>query len=1129
MPRPTTPTTVPSTNEENDSVTERNMPRQPQHPPVTSMEERQQSAGSLSAFSSPILSDNNNTPPSNMEQLQQTQLLPNVALQPTISSISAGNQSSTGSTALIADSSHTPLTGENIVLLSFSNDTTPADTPVGGNIDLMMAENNVAMATGRGNKLNVTTSTSGAVIDEQDHEEDLESEMNDMTLSPSSIVNIETGESYADLNITYTSNASSPPPESIVSGQLTVLSPPPLSLKSTDSKFEAQSYSGSQSLFSGNHSVRGNIPAHPNQPPTVTSAGGNTAPSKKRPPLPPRWAIGGGSGAAGNTGVASSHHAGMNMAPPQQQVIGGGGGGGAMVDVVPSHIPPPKQIGPMVHRRVLSTGDASFLSNLTDPESINDAEDNSWPLAAAAAATSTMPPVNETGAMVAPNTTTFQPLPMNPARKRGVSWDFGTNAVAASTSESDGSVNRYKNEEVATFDTLGILQPLLFDEDNANIDIGTIDATGSCEMMGLMQPILVDESGAVEGEEEEPTLGGTSSAFAVPPPPPPPPPEKVVRKHQSDRSLLSNQAPSSKHLKEQLKQEKKDNTQFEDEAELAILEALNAHNLRDDKPPQEDEGGEEEPRQNLSPIHSIDNDSGQDDEGNVPFSHLEASHRKDVSALTITRSFDNSPQRPNSTYSRASGNSIFEDSAWTEEYDAQGRIDGTLPEEQDSKLVEGERLGSVNLNPRVATAASRPPLHPLHPGKTQSGSPKVTSKRIVKDDDSSVGSKAKVKETSKPMNVTKDPTAVTGLRHRRKGTIAAKNMADELAQLAAMHGGDSEHSSNMHHRTKTGGIDNLLDAVNIIAQQNGRDEGGDSHADHPTPGTADDEQADDKGNAPQDEETGNATKTKREHRKQTPRPSRRVSTLTQRSERIYHLKIWYDDLIRPKLPAFVRAATHVILFIILPLICIAFILYYGAGNPPEAITPETSNGLDSDVNNMGEALPGQASYSWWALFFVRQTFLLSCIRAGEVFTIDILALRTPLFVKTVGSFATLMVVQARGWPYILTFWSLADFCFLFGNYAFARHWLFWQDWIELFTESNPAGDFLHSTFYMRILLAMMFVGVITSLKRLWLATFLGRRSCEFVLMKYVYMLFMPTHLELCYLLLCLVSRRPLWP
>ena len=43
-------------------------------------------------------------------------------------------------------------------------------------------------------------------------------------------------------------------------------------------------------------------------------------------------------------------------------------------------------------------------------------------------------------------------------------------------------------------------------------------------------------------------------------------------------------------------------------------------------------------------------------------------------------------------------------------------------------------------------------------------------------------------------------------------------------------------------------------------------------------------------------------------------------------------------------------------------------------------------------------------------------------------------------------------------------------------------------------KQNPAADFLHESFYLRVLLSMIFVGFVTSLKRLMLATFLGRRS-----------------------------------
>lgn len=109
-------------------------------------------------------------------------------------------------------------------------------------------------------------------------------------------------------------------------------------------------------------------------------------------------------------------------------------------------------------------------------------------------------------------------------------------------------------------------------------------------------------------------------------------------------------------------------------------------------------------------------------------------------------------------------------------------------------------------------------------------------------------------------------------------------------------------------------------------------------------------------------------------------------------------------------------------------------------------------------------------------------------------TIDIIALRTPFFVNVVGSFATLMLVQARGWPYIMTLWGLMDFAFLYGNHRFAEHWLFWQNTFEIFTSNNPGGSFIYSEFYTRILLTMIVAGFCTALKRLWIATYLGKRS-----------------------------------
>jgi len=1075
----------------------------------------------------------------------------------------------------IANSNLSPspmLNGENIVLLSFSNDTTPADTPVltpvgglGGSMHDVVTEEELAMDIADHNVV-TTNETFGIArshdVNNNNHID--EEEANDMTLSPSSIAN------NVPIDNRY---HSSPPPESIHSGQITTLSPPPLSMKSSDSYADGAGAptitSGSQSLFSRGDAAnnRAAVPpptSHTNtmpnasqqpHPPTVTSAGGNTAPSKKRrPPLPPRWAL-----------------------PPQ--VTTTGAGGGDMVDVVPSHLPPPKQIGlPLSHRRVLSTGDASFLSNLTDPENGYMGEDNSPPLTVLAAGAGAAvsgggvvggimvgAPSNTTSSGV-PNTANnimSKPLPMNKARRRGVSWDFGAQVMAASHSESDGSVNRYKNEEEATFDTLGILQPILdgldlddgTDDDDDNDDNfpdggGVGDSGGGDDIFGdLMQPKLMDDN----DDGGNINIGGTSSsAFAtpavdannpttefpppLPPPPPPPPPlpKKVIQKQTSEKALGKQKAiPSSgnvTHVAPMVNE--KDHTQFEDEADTILQAALNSYNLQSsikvaaisgershvDDDDENTEGGHDEdpmPVKYLSPNENASSDH--EEKGyTVPSQVVPlpgSSHRKDVSALTTLEYNDHSPHSSNG---RKRGEvSLFEDSAWTEGYDAAGRIDGTLPEERDSMLVneDGQRVGGgVGLDPRVSAgsvasagtgpAPARPPLHPLQSGEKASSKRSIFSKRVVKDDDST--SRASNNDNSKGPSkhnfmgkrnfnipaVVEDPTKTTGLRHRRVSTIAAKNMADELAQLGALHGGCDINNNDPHHqRTKTaftlqskdGGIDNLLAGADILARQEDKDRNdvvsGGKHHDQDA-GANNGEEPFGNDGGPVDEEMGNNANDSNNR-------YQRVA-LGRRSEMLYHLRIWYHDLIQPKLPSFVRGATHSICFIIVPLLAVAFILYYGMDNPMSS-----GNGAKAEVGNWDV---GDESWSWWVLLIVRQVFVLSCVKTGEVITIDILALRTPLFLKTVGSLATLVIVQARGWPYVLTFWSLFDFILLYGNRKFARHWLYWQDWVELFTASNPAGNFLHSDFYMKLLLAMMFVGVVTSLKRFWLATFLGRRS-----------------------------------
>ncbi len=86
------------------------------------------------------------------------------------------------------------------------------------------------------------------------------------------------------------------------------------------------------------------------------------------------------------------------------------------------------------------------------------------------------------------------------------------------------------------------------------------------------------------------------------------------------------------------------------------------------------------------------------------------------------------------------------------------------------------------------------------------------------------------------------------------------------------------------------------------------------------------------------------------------------------------------------------------------------------------------------------------------------------------------------------------IFKSFRWPYNICFWAVLDFCLLFGNYAFPRHWLFWQNKLDIFNDNNPVNGVTNSNGYMRLLFTCIFVGIAASLKRLFLAVYLGRRT-----------------------------------
>jgi hypothetical protein len=778
----------------------------------------------------------------------------------------------------------------------------------------------------------------------------------------------------------------SPPPESVHSGKFTSiaeLSPPLLQQHGSSSspvimQQQSSSSGGSVGLFSTNSSIhyRGALGGEYNynnnnnnnnnsnrersgsqERSLLLTAATTMTNEKKRPPLPPRWAI-------GSSGV--------------------GVGGGGMIDIVPLP-PPPKQVmtgGGGEHRRVLSTGDSSFLSNLTDPDSPTPSQQSS---------SSTIhqqhqsyPPITSTSAnatMTLPPTTAVKPLSVVHHR-RGVSW---ANDPIIATSSHSGE--EYKTEEEATFDTLGILQPILLDteneEKNVNVELSTpqisnaksatsaaaaataVDNTnmGNPKSGSAFTASFIAAMNAVSNADTIPRSGrgGSNSKVAATVQQPRTNLWDVVRERKMDilpttrtsntsnskqqQTLAKNSTPNSLgDVAKELSRQNRIRSQFGNEVDQLILGALSTHNLTVNDAPtvvdvrlSEEFGGDETAGANHSP---------------PPLMVLPVGHSKHVSALTWT-DVSSEPSPKNGVApalgSRQQGESVIEDDAWTPAYDTLGRIDGTLPEERDPKLLITTEVpwGADDVNTAIATKPP-PPTRPVRTStdgskRSNDSSRSKSSKRFVEDGSTSIKDNIEISTNnvqSNPDN-TSDPTENTGLRHRKTKTIAAKSMADELAELAAKSGGGHRHQQTMF--TTTGGVDDLFAGVEFIAGQHARaEEEHERRKDRPTAAAHVDDNKDnnDGGDASHDEEIGGASPGKdplddddddaiNDDYRET--HVRKKSSLRQQVK--FQMRSYYSDLIKPKLPLFWEKTTRMMCFIMLPLLFIAIVLFYGAGNP----------------------------------------------------------------------------------------------------------------------------------------------------------------------------------------------------
>jgi hypothetical protein len=158
--------------------------------------------------------------------------------------------------------------------------------------------------------------------------------------------------------------------------------------------------------------------------------------------------------------------------------------------------------------------------------------------------------------------------------------------------------------------------------------------------------------------------------------------------------------------------------------------------------------------------------------------------------------------------------------------------------------------------------------------------------------------------------------------------------------------------------------------------------------------------------------------------------------------------------------------------VIVPLLAIAAFFFYRLDNPTLPF------------------LPNDTSVSWWILFVIRSYLTLILAYVTEYLVVDVLATRSPVSVQTFGPLFTLYVMNAKGGPFLLTFWGVWNFVLVHGNSD--EHWFYSTD-IEMLNPANRADGIVDSELYTDILLSMIVAGVATSVKRTILALYLGKR------------------------------------
>lgn len=203
----------------------------------------------------------------------------------------------------------------------------------------------------------------------------------------------------------------------------------------------------------------------------------------------------------------------------------------------------------------------------------------------------------------------------------------------------------------------------------------------------------------------------------------------------------------------------------------------------------------------------------------------------------------------------------------------------------------------------------------------------------------------------------------------------------------------------------------------------------------------------------------------------------------------------FNAFLRPKKASMMTYARYIILYIWLPALAAAALLFHYFENPPTGRMDETKSDTQVEETQPVDKLENKASISWWILFIcLRQVGIVIVGKCFEAVIVDFFAIQTRAILRTFGPVITLLLVQSKGWPFLASSWGILNFTLTVGDSEFNKHWLYFQDFWDLFNAANPSGDVTNTLWFSRICAIASALGVAVSAKRVAVGIYLGRQT-----------------------------------